>query len=408
MQKLMLLFFALICFAGANAQISFKDQLEVAKFDIVKKTLEFLSTDTSTFKNVHSNTCSNCKSYEDLKKFATDNNLLNAVKNVIDPLWTLRIDTASDKWSKSLLLFKQQAHDKITTGSGKEKRKKMAGYNDYVASLNKIVKEVVPDEEPPVVLVENPSRATTPKTKNPSADSTDKNNQATASNNFLSSPWIPYSIAAILLGLVIYLVIKNNELKKRKAYYKKMFNDTMSELNEKDKRILELSGKNEKLIKELSDARQLQKNSDKMIQSLEAKKNQLPDNPQTETPQKTNRAPATKPFVQKPKQPLATLKFAKYADMGDGFSNAELLDKPDDETIFEISTMSNNTGEFKITTNRDAQKYALSNAQYFLGIACLYDSFPFENATIQTDSPGTIKLNGGKWIITTPAKISFV
>ncbi len=409
MQKLVFLFFALIYFKGADAQISFKDQLEVARFDIVKKTIEFISTDTATFKNVKSNACNDCKNFEDLKKFANNNNLLNAVKNVIDPLSVLKIDTAQGKWKESLLLFKQQAHDKITIGTGKDKRKKMPGYNDYVASLNKIVQEVIPDEEPPVVLADNPSQAA----KNPSSisstDSTYNNKTALAGSSFtLSSPWIPYSIAAILLGGVIYLFTKYNDLKKRKEFYKKMYNDTKPGLDEKNKRITELSGKNEKLTKELNDARQLQKNADKMILSLEAKKNQLPDNQPTEALKKSNPVPEAKPFIQKPKQSSAVLKFAKYADMGDGFSNAELLDKPDDETIFEISTMANNTGEFRITSNRDAQKYALSNAQYFLGITCKYDSFPFENATIQTDTPGTIKLNSGKWAITTPAKISFV
>ena len=60
-----------------------------------------------------------------------------------------------------------------------------------------------------------------------------------------------------------------------------------------------------------------------------------------------------------------SVKYAKYADKGDGFSTNELLDSTDNDTIFEIKITSNNTAKFRISSNRDAQRYALTNPNYF-------------------------------------------
>ena len=101
------------------------------------------------------------------------------------------------------------------------------------------------------------------------------------------------------------------------------------------------------------------------------------------------------------------VKYARYADQGDAFSISELLTEEDNDTIFEITTLSSSTAKFIICNNLNAQVYALSNAAYFLGKTCKYDSIPKNNSIIQTDIPGELKLQGNKWVIITPAKISF-
>jgi len=407
MQKSLLLFFALTWYAVANAQVSFNDQLEDAKFNIVKRTIEFLSTDSATFKNVTSHTCPSCNSFNDLKIFANDNNLLKAVKNVIEPLSIVKLDSTAAHWSAGLQQFKQQAQDRITSGE-KERRKKLAGYNDYVASLDKIVKGVIPDENG-VLPVQGSTIVTPPVTGIQSGSQSLKTDQKSAATGFaLNAPWIPYALSALLLGLIIYMAIKNSALKAKLSLAEKLYKDTRPELNERNKRIAALADKNEKLSEKLNEAVRVQKISDDKIKSLEVRKVRAVENQPVARREQMGEAKETKAFIQKPKKPLSIIKFAKYADTGDGFSNAELVDKPDNETIFEISTLPDNTGEFRITSNPDAQKYALSNAQYFLGITCQYDSFPFETATIVTETPGVIRLNGGKWLITIPAKISFL
>ena len=99
--------------------------------------------------------------------------------------------------------------------------------------------------------------------------------------------------------------------------------------------------------------------------------------------------------------------YARYADLGDGFSISELLVTENDETIFEIIMKGTNSASFKVSNNRNAQKYALTNASYFFNKVCKYESSPTYDSIITTDTDGVLKLEGNKWIILSPAKISF-
>lgn len=101
------------------------------------------------------------------------------------------------------------------------------------------------------------------------------------------------------------------------------------------------------------------------------------------------------------------VKYARYADQGDGFSNQELLDKEDSETIFELTLLTQSSATFKISSDPNAQRYALSNSPYFLGKTSQYDTFPSGNSLINTEVPGELKLQGNKWLIVKPAQISF-
>jgi len=106
-------------------------------------------------------------------------------------------------------------------------------------------------------------------------------------------------------------------------------------------------------------------------------------------------------------QTQSNIKFARYADQVDGFSVSELLNEENDETIFQLTQESFGTATFRISNNQNAQKYALSNVTYLLGKSCKYDSTPSSNSYIKTDVVGDLKLQGTKWLIVNPAKISF-
>jgi len=108
-----------------------------------------------------------------------------------------------------------------------------------------------------------------------------------------------------------------------------------------------------------------------------------------------------------PAKPAVQIKYAKWADMGDGFSLGELSDEPDNEKIFEIVIATNNTAKFKIASNRDAQLFALSNPNIYLKSTCKYDSIPAYNSSIITEAEGDLKLKGNKWQILNPARIIF-
>ena len=229
-----------------------------------------------------------------------------------------------------------------------------------------------------------------------------------------TSLWLSYVIAGIAILALVYLYLENKKLKDGKEHYRSRAHKFDIELQQKAQIIMTLTSQKERLEKELADSELDRKSLEDRLKSLEAKKVQPKAVRSAATPDSTCSSSTcckgkggskagcatTKP----PKPPVAKVKYARYADMGDGFSNAELLDKPDSETIFEITFANNNTGEYKVASDPEAQRYALSNAQYFLGKTCQYDSFPSgSNAIIKTDKPGTVKLNGGKWTIVNPA-----
>ncbi|TKK71526.1 hypothetical protein FC093_00425 [Ilyomonas limi] len=237
---------------------------------------------------------------------------------------------------------------------------------------------------------------------------------ATTPANNLSAAitWLPYAITAVLLAAAVYLFMENKKLQARKKHYKSRANTLEIDLQQMAQKLSAMAMQKEKLEKDLADSELDRKALEDRLKSFETKKVQQPK-PELKSmpvaaPAITEKATSKLP-VQQPKLPVAKIKYARYADMGDGFSNAELLDKPDGETIFELTIApNNNTGEYQVASHPDAQRYALSNAQYFLGKTCQYDSFPSgANAVIKTDTPGTVKLAGGKWTIVNPAKISF-
>lgn len=398
MQKLIVYLVSLIFLVNAKAQNSLEAQLNQAKFDIIKKTVEFLSTDTATYKNVTEKICSDCKTLDDLKKFATKNGLLNADKKIIEPLGNMPLDTAVNKWEAGLLKFKQQAIDKIT-GADKERRKSLPEYNKYEQALNDISSAVKTSNS---VTNEEFASANTD-------TAIAANNSPVKSNSSFTVPsWLLYSIIAILAALSIYTWLENKKNKQEKNNLQDDKTNLKSSWHEAKQEITRLKNKINKLEKEAKDRELDIKTLEDRLAQVEKEKKVVPHS-SVQSEESTPAIPMEKAISPKPVNtvPATITKYSHYADLGDGFSNTELLETPDSETIFELTIYPNNTGIYKVVNNPTGQKYALSNAQYFLAKSCRYDSFPAGNTRIQTDEPGLIKLTAGKWAITNPAKISF-
>ena len=100
------------------------------------------------------------------------------------------------------------------------------------------------------------------------------------------------------------------------------------------------------------------------------------------------------------------VKYAKTAD-GNAFDIAALSDIQDNKKIYEITIEGSDKGSFRVTSNKEAQLFALEDPNNYLRGACNYRSLPTYNSTIITDTPGRIELNGNKWSIITPAEIDF-
>lgn len=135
--------------------------------------------------------------------------------------------------------------------------------------------------------------------------------------------------------------------------------------------------------------------------------------PKTQPAQATTPAslPSVMETVNKATTPAAPTgpqtKWAKYADAGDGFSVSALSDEQDGEKIFELSIADAVNASFRVVSARGAQQMALHDPTFYFSKACTYDTLPTPQSTITTEAPGSLKLQGGKWVIQRPAKIRF-
>lgn len=208
----------------------------------------------------------------------------------------------------------------------------------------------------------------------------------------ISAKNIAYLESVIILCLLVYLITvlrKRKSRQKELAFMKSENSNAIWEKAELEAKLKDLKNKEEKLEEGLN-----------LIKSKEETplKELAP-----EEPSKVNTVEwqIDKLEIIKPTERFYT----KYADLIDGFSVAELVEEENNETIFEIRLQSPNKASFKVSENPAAQKYALTNADYFLQKTCMYDVVPF--GQIITEKEGQLSLSGGKWEIIEPAKISF-
>ncbi|MFD2584931.1 hypothetical protein ACFSR6_20710 [Pedobacter vanadiisoli] len=203
---------------------------------------------------------------------------------------------------------------------------------------------------------------------------------------------IGYLQSIIILCLLVYLIIvlKNKKSKEKElAFMKSEVANTTWKKTQLNTELEDLKIKNAKLEEEMSIHRLKEETLLKEF-----------------VPEEQNNVNTIEWQIDKPKVVRQPERFyTKYADLIDGFSVAELVEDENNETIFEIRLQSPNKATFKVNENPAAQKYALTNADYFLQKTCVYDVVPFGKIT--TEKEGQLSLSGGKWEIIEPAKISF-
>lgn len=402
MKKSVILFLLLVLNLSVKAQKGAGKQIKEAKFQIVKASVEFLASDKETFKDVKERHCENCKNDKDLLKFVEKNKIKKA--DVLIGDWKkVSIDTTFDNWKNSIEKFKNLVVNEITSGT-KSRRKKLSGYISYEEKLNSIIQNVSisePVEDVPdiVKVQEEPEPFVKPKVTEPEKIMSEKSSEPASFFAFLPdmSKDMSYLIILILLVGILFLlwVLRNKS-------------QTMERNSRSLQDQLHRSGSTEwqskNMSNELKAVQQKLKKAEEEIAILQ-------DNVRAEM--ERNERLSAVPEIEKPVEQVAApavesaIKYARYADQGDGFSVQELLDEEDSETIFELTVLSPNTASFKISGNQNAQRYALSNSPYFLGKTSQYDTFPSGNSLINTEIPGELKLQGYKWLIVKPIQISF-
>jgi len=400
MKKSIILILLLISHLFVNAQTQPGKQIEDAKFQIVKATVEFLASDKETFKEVKEATCSNCKTYEELIAYVSRNKIKKA-DELIKEWRSIKIDTTFTNWNKSLIQFRDRVITDISSGA-KSKRKQLASYQSYSKNIDSIISEVS-IAEPISAVTETPDEP----------DSIDSTQVIEETNETIVKvpeqesyfDFLPniskdmyYVIIFLLLAIIAFLAWMFNNRNK-------VLQNRVNSLERKLAKVENTDRQSKNASSDLKNINQKLKNAEKEIAVLQ-------ENLKTEV--ERNQRLSAVPKIEKPlvQMPVLTsspvTKYARYADQGDGFSIQELLDEDDSETIFELNISSPNSATFKISGNPNAQRYALSNSPYFLGKTSQYDTFPSGNSLINTDIPGELKLQGNKWLIIKPAQISFI
>lgn len=402
MRKWVVYLVLLFCQFSVKARDGADKQISEARFQIVKETVEFLASDKETFKDITEKECLDCRGYEDLKLFVEKNKIKKADELLVK--WQkFKVDTSFNGWKNSIQKFKNQVVGDITSGA-KSKRKKFQNYSAYEKSLESIIEKVSipePIEDVPDIqkIEEEPGTVVESKIIEPEKVMSENSSESASFFAFLPdlSKDMSYTVILLLVAGILFLlwVLRNkNQVIERNE---KTLNDH-----------LHRSGSTEFQSKNLSNELRAVKQK---LKEAEAEIAILQDNVRAEM--ERNERLSVVPEIEKPVEQVpvsqleSSIKYARYADLGDGFSVQEFLDEEDSETIFEINLITPGTATFKISGNQNAQRYALSNSPYFLGKTSQYDTFPSGNSLINTDIPGELKLQGNKWLIVKPIQISF-
>jgi len=381
MKRLIIILFFTCTSSILWSQTLTKAVVDSAKFLIVKATVNFLVTDSKTFGG-NKSICRSCMSYESLKEFAIDKKL-SKVPEYINNWKSIKIDTTQESAGKSLSEFKNRVHDTITSGA-KEFRKKLNSYPDYKITIDSIVEYFN--------TFYTSSNTNTQSSTTQTVET--KISIVPAMSWWQKKPAFQYVLYGttflLAIGLIFFIRQAKRENKSKKSY--KDANNEKSQLLERNTAEIDALKKSNTSLQE------------KIVlleEELKAERKKLSIQNQVSVKQQEQ------PAKQETRKKISNIKYARYADQGDGFTASDFLAESDSETIFEITITSPNTAYYKIAPNANAQKYALSDAAYFLGKTCKYESAPFGQSNIHTDQPGELKLQGNKWAIISPAIISF-
>ena len=268
-------------------------------------------------------------------------------------------------------------------------RDTLPNWNSFAAELEKLSTPQIVETQLPIEPGMQTEGDLTPE------DTTQKGTQmvetAPADTGFLGMPKIWTLIALALSIVAIYLSTKkpDSRQQRREASFSPGNTNDNSAQMQRDIEKLQMS------LRTLEeDLRRINTN-----QAVSGKQ-KPPEEKSLEKVVEHTPVPAAKP------QNTVTLKYAKTAD-GNGFQADTLSDQTDDKKIFEIRIDGGNRATYRVTTNRNAQLFALEDPANYLRGACTYTGNPSRESRINTTKAGTLELQGGKWTILNPAEIEF-
>lgn len=358
------------------AQIDNGDSL---KFEIIKASINFLAKDTATYRNSKGKSaiCNN-GDYDCLKKFCIDSKLLNAETKVTE--WKNLPSNSKEDLNK---LTGKILNDLTTVDAYKKNRIKMpdfVNFKENITQLSNSLSSQNKEENPPDSIFKDNTL--------PIGDTPDSENGLT---------WVALVLSIFsLIGFIGILVMFSKEKavrRKRNTELRESDKDLKNEINVLQKKLKEVTsnislGINEKM------------NSLNLRLDIMENKNTISED---ETRIHISAPKIKEEIVQ---LPISNIKYARYPDTPNGFTGNALKDEQNGELIFEIKIL-DNSANFSVTENIDAQAFALSDFKNYMSDACIFSNQPFRGCRINTVSKGTLIKSGIDWVIEEKAKIEF-
>ena len=372
--KLLVLFlFYLINNNAALAGSGDRLKLQQLKFELIKKAVLFYSQDTSLSKTKSTPDCNSTIDIPGLLECSID---MTSVKSKIEDFNKTVIRNKESLWNLQVKIIEQI--------SLKPHRTRLKGYETFKNEMIELVKSAPEDQT--LADVQGATNATPSAAENQQVSMmvsipVDEPDFFT-DLNLWNGAALFLSIIAIALSLV-----SSSARKKKRAYSSNLNRNTQESSS---------AGGNEFLFEKLtSRCEALERQISNVQRQLGDRSGEDDKNVSPISINSINLLKAT-----------TIVKYAKTAD-GNAFDVAALSDIQDDKKIYEITIEGPDKGSFRVTSNKEAQLFALEDPNNYLRGACNYRSLPTYNSTIITDTPGRIELNGNKWSIITPAEIDF-
>lgn len=404
--------------AFAQNDAEYRRKLDQAAFLMTKATVEFLATDAQTFPNVKSKQCA-CDSYEGLKEFIAQNDLVGADKLTDDARKRAAHNIAQINQPRTALEgVKDYLVQKVATGD-RITRQTLPGYPAFQSTLDGIITSAL-GAGPAVVAPPQPVASAEEDAPADSIENTEKTPVTTPSptqsnwNAMDSFALILSILSLIAVAFLAYLVIKNQ--KPQQSARDVQFDSQLAKLSD---RISKLEVRKNQTNENFQLNAQLEA-LERAVRLLEQNRAEKPAAPAVKVPLEVvtpvQDAPTEPESAARPsnrfRTPTLPAKptafYARTADLGDGFSAGGLLTTPERDTVFDISLQSDTQATYQVSENADAQRLALSDPYSYLNDACEYLTQPNPNSRIRTEQVGRLTLQGDKWKITEKAKIRFI
>jgi len=363
------------------------------KFEIIKASTNFLATDKATFPN-SSGKGSTCQAmdYNCLLSFCRTNKLIGADKKVEN--WMKKSISSKDDLSK----FKEAILTELTVGGEKAKRTKLDSYKKYNESLSKIASAF---KETSATDIEDNTANNNNEASQPAKVETANEPivpvviKTTDPQEESSQGWLPliaFLMSFLALGLGVYLFYK---IKKRDEA-RKDFNSEYFKLKEDFKDLKDRFA--QRPVIDIKTFEEKLRNIENVIQQNEQQSRKV--ELQIENRNYTDRQPPVNV------RNIVQQYYAKLPDLGNGFSAGILAANQNGEQIFELE-IRDDRATYVVSSDNSAQKYALSDFNYYLSNACDFLNQPVKNCRIHTQEKGTVVKSGNNWLIQNKAKIEF-